>query len=129
MKQVSGQLRLDLAQYRDLAGFAQFGSDIDADTKKKITRGKVMIELLKQDQYQVQSVVDQVLTLFAGNQGYLDNLNPEQIHGRIIDWLSYLHHHHPDFITLLETDKLLSDTTTKSLQEIGNSFWLEGKND
>jgi F-type H+-transporting ATPase subunit alpha len=77
MKQVAGTLRLDLAQFRELAAFAQFGSDLDKATLSQIERGKRMVELLKQDQYVPLSLEDQVIVLFAGTQGYLDDIPVE----------------------------------------------------
>lgn len=74
MKQIAGMLRLDLAQYRELAAFAQFASDLDKATLAQIERGKRMIELLKQDQYVPMPVEDQIIVIFAGTQGFLDDL-------------------------------------------------------
>ncbi|GAB4388782.1 MAG: F0F1 ATP synthase subunit alpha [Thermodesulfovibrionales bacterium] len=79
MKQVAGSLRLDLAQYRELAAFAQFGSDLDKATLAQIERGKRMVELLKQDQYVPLAMEEQVFVLFAGAQGYIDDLPVESI--------------------------------------------------
>jgi F-type H+-transporting ATPase subunit alpha len=79
MKQVAGQLRLDLAQYRSLAAFAQFGSDLDQSTKEMLNRGKKMMELLKQGLYAPITVGVQVLLIYAGSHGYLDELKEEQI--------------------------------------------------
>lgn len=79
MKQVAGMLRLDLAQYRELAAFAQFGSDLDKATLQQIERGKRMVELLKQDQYEPLPVDEQIILIFAGTQGFLDDLPVEAI--------------------------------------------------
>jgi F-type H+/Na+-transporting ATPase subunit alpha len=79
MKQVAGQLRLDLAQYRALAAFAQFGSDLDETTKKKLVRGERMVELLKQGQYLPLDVSIVIFLVFAGTRGYLDNLEINEI--------------------------------------------------
>lgn len=79
MKQVAGTLRLDLAQYRELAAFAQFGSDLDKSTQARLTRGERMVELLKQDQYVPMDVEDQVISIFAGAKGFLDDLPVEQV--------------------------------------------------
>ena len=75
MKQQAGNLRLDLASYRELAGFMQFGSDLDAATRKQLTHGARMTELLKQGRYKALDVVDQVAVLYAGNMGYLDDMD------------------------------------------------------
>ncbi len=82
MKQVAGQLRLDLAQYRSLAAFAQFGSDLDEETKKSLRRGEVMTELLKQAQYEPMPLGEQVAVLFAGTRGYLDTLSKPEV----VEW-------------------------------------------
>ena len=79
MKQVAGTLRLDLAQFRELAAFAQFGSDLDKATLKQLERGKRMVELLKQDQLVPMSVAEQVMVLYAGTKGFLDDIDVENI--------------------------------------------------
>jgi len=79
MKQVAGQLRLDLAQYRELAAFAQFGSDLDEMTKSKLERGSRMVEILKQEQYSPYSLATQVALIFAGTKGYLDAVKGEDL--------------------------------------------------
>ncbi len=78
MKQIAGSLRLDLAQYRDLAAFAQFGSDLDKSSIAQLNRGKHLVEILKQGQYQPQPVEKQIMIIFAGTKGYLDDLPIEQ---------------------------------------------------
>ncbi len=79
MKQVAGTLRLDLAQYRELAAFAQFGSDLDKSTQARLTRGERMVEILKQGQYVPMDVEDQVIAIFAGANGYYDDLPVDQV--------------------------------------------------
>jgi len=79
MKQVAGPLRLDLAQYRELAAFAQFGSDLDASTKARLTRGERVVEILKQGQYVPMNVIDQVISIFTAVNGFLDDIAPEKI--------------------------------------------------
>jgi len=86
MKQVSGKLRFDLAQYRELAAFAQFGSDLDEDTKRKLNRGEKMSELLKQPQYTPIVAAEQIVYLFAGISGYLDALPTHSL----ADWRKQL---------------------------------------
>ena len=72
MKQVAGTLRLDLAQYRELAAFAQFGSDLDKATQAQLARGERLTEILKQNQYQPLDVIKQIISIFAGTQGFTD---------------------------------------------------------
>ena len=79
MRQIAGKLRLDLAQYRELAAFAQFGSDLDRATQLQLARGQRMVELLKQGQYQPLSVERQIAIIFAGTQGHLDDMPIDQI--------------------------------------------------
>ena len=79
MKQVAGKMKLDFAQYRELAAFAQFGSDLDEETKKKLERGKRLTEIFKQSQYAPVPVANQVLIFFAANEGLLDDLPVNKI--------------------------------------------------
>jgi len=79
MRAVAGTLRLDLAQYRELAAFAQFGSDLDKVTQAQLNRGRRLVEILKQGQYQPMRVGLQVMSVFAGTQGFLDNMQVEAI--------------------------------------------------
>jgi F-type H+-transporting ATPase subunit alpha len=79
MKSIAGSLRLDLAQYRELAAFAQFGSDLDKSTLAKLTRGERMVELLKQGQYVPMAIEDQVMSIFAASRGYLDDMPVEVV--------------------------------------------------
>lgn len=125
MKQVAGQLRLDLAQYRDLVGFAQFGSDLDDETKAKITRGKVMIELLKQEQYATLPVVKQCLILFAGNNGFLDKTKPEEIRQKVSRWVDFIYDKQLHLVTKINSEKRINDEVDLLLREAGNNFWKE----
>jgi len=79
MRQVAGTLKLELAQYRELAAFAQFGSDLDKATQAQLNRGKRLVEILKQDQYQPLPFSKQIVIIFAGTNGYLDDLEVEQV--------------------------------------------------
>jgi F-type H+-transporting ATPase subunit alpha len=79
MRQIAGSLRLDMAQYRDLAAFAQFGSDLDKASAAQLNRGKHLVEILKQRQYEPLPVEKQILIIFAGTQGFLDDLPVEQV--------------------------------------------------
>ena len=79
MRQVAGTLRLDLAQYRELAAFAQFASDLDKATQDQLNRGKRLVEVLKQRQYEPRAVEQQILIIYAGVNGFLDNVEVEQV--------------------------------------------------
>jgi F-type H+-transporting ATPase subunit alpha len=88
MKKVAGRMRLDLAQYRELAVFAQFGSDLDATTKKQLDRGARLTEILKQDQYAPIPVSEQVAMLYAGVNGYLDTIPLADVRQFLDDYLT-----------------------------------------
>jgi F-type H+-transporting ATPase subunit alpha len=90
MKKIAGRLRLDLAQYRELAAFAQFGSDLDKATQAQLTRGERMVELLKQGQYQPVPVERQVAIIYAGTNGYLDDLPTTSIRAFEIGFFEFL---------------------------------------
>jgi F-type H+-transporting ATPase subunit alpha len=79
MKQVSGTMKLDLAQFREVAAFAQFGSDMDAATQQQLARGTRLTELLKQNQYEPMDVATQVCVIYTGVRGHLDVIKPEQV--------------------------------------------------
>ena len=79
MKKVAGSIKLELAQYREMAAFAQFGSDLDASTQQLLNRGAKLTELLKQDQYSPMTVAEQVISVFTGVKGYLDDVELDKI--------------------------------------------------
>jgi F-type H+-transporting ATPase subunit alpha len=109
MKQVAGTLRLDLAQFRELAAFAQFGSDLDKATLQQIERGKRMVELLKQGQYVPMSMVDQVSVLFAATQGYIDDIPVESIRKFEEEFLRYMSDRKADVKKELADKKAIDD--------------------
>lgn len=118
MKQVAGQLKLDLAQYREIASFAQFGSDLDTSTRKLIARGERMTELLKQAQYSPFVVEEQVVSIFAGVQGYLDELPVDKVRSfeqKLIETLRTLH---PEILDDITKQKKISDENEKELREV-----------
>ena len=108
MKQVAGRLRLDLAQYRELAAFAQFGSsDLDKATQLRLDRGKRMIELLKQNQYSPMAVEDQVVVIYMAVNGYLDEIDVSEIKRFEAEFLSYLKNSKPEILrNIVETGKM-----------------------
>jgi F-type H+-transporting ATPase subunit alpha len=109
MKQVAGTLRLDLAQFRELAAFAQFGSDLDKSTLAQIERGKRMVELLKQGQYVPMTMVEQVAALFAATQGALDDVPVESVRKFEEEFLRYLKDRKADVLKDLEQKKAIDD--------------------
>jgi len=115
MRQVAGKLRLDLAQYRELAAFAQFGSDLDRATQLQLARGQRMVELLKQGQYQPLPVEKQVAIIFAGTQGLLDALPVDAIHEFEPFLYSYLERRSPQILTEIRDKREISDPLRETL--------------
>jgi F-type H+-transporting ATPase subunit alpha len=118
MKQVAGQLRLDLAQYREMAAFAQFGSDLDAATQAQLSRGERLVELLKQDQYKPLSVAQQIISIFSGVRGLLEDIAIEDVKRFETGLLSFIAEKHPDIISGIEKDKKLDDAKETKLKEV-----------
>ncbi|MCG0277017.1 MAG: F0F1 ATP synthase subunit alpha [Thermanaeromonas sp.] len=117
MKQVAGRLRLDLAQYRELAAFAQFGSDLDKATQARLARGERMVELLKQDQYQPMPVEEQVAVLYAGVNGYLDDLPVEKVRTFETEFLRYLRTQKPEVLAGIRDKKELTAEIEEQLKQ------------
>ena len=122
MRQVAGRLRLDLSQYRDLAAFAQFASDLDKRTRDQLERGKRMEELLKQDQYQPMPVAQQVIVLFAGGSGLLDDVPVDKVRQFEGELLRFLSSSHPGIEQAIAKEKALSADTEKSLRAAIDEF-------
>jgi F-type H+-transporting ATPase subunit alpha len=117
MKQVAGTLRLDLAQFRELEAFAQFGSDLDEKTKTLIERGKRATEVLKQPQFRPLTVEKEVAVLYALTRGHLDDITVEQVGAFEVDFLAYLDGEGKDAIAALETSKALNEDIEALLQK------------
>lgn len=117
MKKVAGNLRLDLAQYRDLAAFAQFAADVDDATKKQIERGSRMMELLKQGQYQPLSVSQQVAIMWAGANGYLDDIPVTKVMEFEKKFLLLLDSRHPKTLASIARDKTMTPEIEKDLEK------------
>src|SRR6266850_1819839 len=115
MRQVAGKLRLDLAQFRELAAFAQFGSDLDRATQAQLARGQRMVELLKQGQYQPLPVEKQVVIIFAGTQGLLDDLPVDSVREYETFFYAWLERRAPQILTEIRDKKELSDAARESL--------------
>jgi F-type H+/Na+-transporting ATPase subunit alpha len=116
MKKIAGQLRLDLAQFRELAAFAQFGSDLDKATRAQLERGRRLMELLKQPQYQPLELEDQVIGIFALTQGLGDKVPVEKIGDYEQGLIQHVHHNHPDLIQAIRSQKELSEAIETGLQ-------------
>jgi F-type H+-transporting ATPase subunit alpha len=122
MKQVAGTLRLDLAQYREMAAFAQFGSELDKATQLQLARGVRMVELLKQGQYKPMPVADQVLSIYAGTQGFLDDVAVDKVQQFEADLLHYIQQNHPDLKKEVTTIGKIDDKVGGRLKEIISTF-------
>lgn len=122
MRQVAGTMRLDLAQYRELAAFSQFGSDLDKATQARLARGVRTVELLKQPQYQPLPVEEQVAVIFAVTKGYVDDLPVEAVRSFEQGFLRFLHENRPTVLEAIREEKSLSDEITKNLTEAIEEF-------
>ncbi len=116
MKQVAGQLRLDLAQYREMAAFAQFGSDLDAATQAQLARGARLVEILKQDQYKPFSTVQQVMSLFAAVRGLMDDIEIADVKKFESGFLNFMEEKHKEIIESIEKAKKIDDDTEVKLK-------------
>lgn len=117
MKQVAGTLRLDLAQYRELAAFAQFGSDLDKATKEQLDRGARMVETLKQPQYSPLAVEDQVLVLFTAVRGYLVDIPVDKVVKFQDEFVKFMHANHPEVGEKIKEQKKLDDALEADIKK------------
>ncbi len=126
MKQVAGTLRLELAQYRELAAFSQFGSDLDKATQRQLSRGERLVEVLKQGQYVPMPVEKQIVEIFAAINGYLDEYPISQVQRFCSEFQLYLESKHPDILKGIQSKKKLDDELTgklkKALEEMKTAF-------
>ncbi|MBD3333226.1 F0F1 ATP synthase subunit alpha, partial [candidate division GN15 bacterium] len=122
MKQVAGSLKLDLAQYRELEAFAQFGSDLDEATLKQLRRGARMVELLKQGQYSPMTVEHQVMIIWCGARGYLDDIEVSKISDFEQRFVAFCDEKYPDIKHNLEKDRKISDETEAKLKSAAEEF-------
>ena len=122
MKQVAGTLRLDLAQYRELAAFAAFGSDLDAGTQAKLTRGERLVEILKQPQYSPLPMEKQVTILYAGSNGYLDTLPIDTLADYENELYSYIESNEPSVFSDLVEEEKFTDAIKEKLNKVLTSF-------
>ncbi len=122
MKKVAGTLRLDLAQFRELESFAQFGSDLDKATKAQIDRGQRMVELLKQPQYQPMPAEKEVLTLFAGTRGFLDKFPISAVREYETQMFEFIESRYPQILSELKEKKDISSELDAKMREALNEF-------
>ncbi|MDP4143435.1 MAG: F0F1 ATP synthase subunit alpha [Bacillota bacterium] len=122
MKQVTGTLRLDLSQYRELAAFAQFGSDLDRESKRRLDRGKRLMEILKQDQYQPMAVEKQVMIFYVASGDHLMDIDVTKIKKFEKGYLEYVDTHHRDIGKAILEQKVLTDEIKKMIDESVQEF-------
>jgi F-type H+-transporting ATPase subunit alpha len=122
MKKVAGKLRLDLAQFRELEAFAQFGSDLDENTRKQIERGRRTVEILKQDQYEPMAMENQVAILYALTNGFIDDVEMEKVKSWENDFQKYLKSSKKDVLDLIAQKKELSDDVVVELEKAIKEF-------
>jgi F-type H+-transporting ATPase subunit alpha len=122
MKKFAGTMRLDLAQYRAMAAFAQFASDLDAATRAQLDRGARLVELLKQGQYVPLAVEKQVVIIFAGTQGYVDKLPVESLHNYEAELYRYIDEKHADLWEDIRTKKEITDEIKTKLVGVLKAF-------
>ncbi len=122
MKQVAGSLRLDLAAYREMQAFAQFGSDLDKSTQDQLNRGERMTELLKQGRYVPMAVSDQVIAIFAGDEGFMDDIPVGDVLRFRSELIDYMHNAHPELPAAIEEQKILSSEISAQLKDAIASF-------
>ena len=122
MKQVAGTLKLDLAQYRELAAFAQFGSDLDKATQAQLERGIRLVEILKQPQFAPMSLAQEVVILFAGTRGFLDKYPVDKLKSYEAQLLGFVEGKYPEIMKEIDEKKVISPELDKKLRETLTEF-------
>ena len=122
MKKLAGSLRLDLASFRALEAFAQLGTELDASTQRQLDRGQRMVELLKQPQYQPYSVEEQVVSIFAGTKGYLDDIEVAQVPAFERQLLAHFRDEFPELLEEIRDKQSISDELGEKLAEVAGNF-------
>jgi proton translocating ATP synthase F1 alpha subunit len=122
MKQIAGSMKLELAQFREVQAFAQFGSDLDATTQQQLHRGVRLTEMLKQGLNKPLNVEDQIVIIFLGVKGYLDRIEVKQISEFEISWLNFIKDKHSDILTEIATKKVISKELETKLRSLAADF-------
>ena len=122
MKKVAGSIKLELAQYREMAAFAQFASDMDASTQQLLARGSRLVELLKQPQYSPLPMEEQVISIYSGVNGYLDKVSIENISKFETDLMNLIKSSHKDILKSIRDEKALTDSTEEKLKKSIEEF-------
>jgi F-type H+-transporting ATPase subunit alpha len=120
--EVAKTMRLDLARYREVAAFAQFGSDLDASTQAQLRRGDRLVELLKQEQYVPMPVEKQVASIFCGSTGYLDDIEVSQVARFESEFLAYMDRNHTDILKEIVDSGVLSKPLVERLHAAAKNF-------
>jgi F-type H+-transporting ATPase subunit alpha len=127
MKQVAGSLKLDLAQFRELAAFTQFGSDLDEGTRKQLNRGEKMVELLKQGQYVPMPAAKQVMMIWTGARGHLDDLPTSALLKFEKEFFEFCDKSYPEIEPNLTKEKIISEATEAKLKDAVTKFKAQFK--
>ena len=122
MKKVAGSMKGELAQYREMAAFAKFGSDLDAATQKLLNRGERLTELLKQPQYSPLLMEEQVCVIYAGTRGYLDDVATKDVTRYEAELLSFLRNDKKDLLKQIRDEKALSDSVESGIKDALEAF-------
>jgi F-type H+-transporting ATPase subunit alpha len=122
MKKVAGKMRLEAAQFRELAAFTQFGSDLDDETKKKLERGKRLMEILKQGQYEPMDVAEQVIIFFSLINGLMDNVPVKKIKEFEGDVVSYFKNTASDILEVIRSTKVLEEATEEKIKKVVENY-------
>jgi len=122
MKQVAGTLRLDLAQYRELEAFAKFGSDLDKSTQAQHNSGMKMVELLKQPQYQPMSAEREVMSLYSGTRGFLDQVPTERVSEYEAQMLSFVERKYPEILSEIKEKAIIDDALDAKMKSALEEF-------
>ena len=122
MKQFAGRLRMDLAQHRELESFAQFGSDLDKATRDALNRGRKLTELLKQKRYDPKTVAEQVVAIFAANEGYMDDLDTEKVPEFERGLTAYAYEQSSDLCQAIESGAKLDKEQIQQLHQLTEEF-------
>jgi len=128
MKQVAGTLRLDLAQFRELQAFAQFGSDLDKATQAQLARGQRLTEILKQPQYQPMDVEKQVLVIWSATNGYTDDIAIEDIRRFETSLLKFVENSHPGLLADIRDQKSITEDIKAGLKQVLEDFKADWSN-
>ena len=118
MKKIAGSIKLELAQYREMAAFAQFSSDLDASTKQLLDRGARLTELLKQGQYSPLTVPEQVVSIYSGVNGYLDGIDITEVGNFESEAISEIKSKHADLLESIDNEKELSEDSASKLKSL-----------